>query len=240
MCLNPLFIRAWFQTVADTQPETSRGVTSLNPLFIRAWFQTPLRAPGLRLRALDVGLNPLFIRAWFQTLHLSESAVRTITEGLNPLFIRAWFQTPGPSRGSWDPRSRASGLNPLFIRAWFQTRKWRAQVRDTWRDTQSQSLVHQGLVSDGARGGRGQATEDASKVSIPCSSGLGFRPPLLSRCSGPGQRKDFAETCCFNLIIAARQRFFKARESPIFRRFRLCGNLGRFWGVLRFPQAHTI
>ena len=39
----------------------------------------------------------------------------------------------------------------------------------------SQSLVHQGLVSDGGDQGGGQENLRASPVSIPCSSGLGFR-----------------------------------------------------------------
>ena len=92
-------------------------------------------------------------------------------ESLNPLFIRAWFQTSSTCcTEGWSRRWRSQSLvHQGLVSDAIGNGRFMLVTAD-----QSQSLVHQGLVSDAAAGALDQGGI-VPPVSIPCSSGLGFR-----------------------------------------------------------------
>ena len=91
VCLNPLFIRSFYQTAAGALNGTVP--LRLNPLFIRSFYQTSCME---RIMMLRLRLNPLFIRSFYQT---SSASNPTATYGLNPLFIRSFYQTAAQGLG---------------------------------------------------------------------------------------------------------------------------------------------
>jgi len=93
--------------------------------------------------------------------------------------LRRGQGNPGRLPQRWDAprgtRRRRFRLNPLFVRARVQT--WNAGIGCSTQGGAggSQSLVRQGSGSDHIAGVQHNIAPPAT-VSIPCSSGLGFRP----------------------------------------------------------------